>query len=362
MTILILTNADAGLYNFRRELVAKLCEKHHVYISASKGEYVSRLEEMGCKFLETNFARRGMNPFADLKLLTKYKKMLREVKPDVVLTYTIKPNVYGGMACQRTKTPYLVNVTGLGTAIENGGILGFVTTRLYRMGLKGADCVFFQNAYNRDLFLKKKMVRKKHILLPGSGVNTDTHCYEEYPAEDGTIRFLFVGRIMKDKGIGELIEAMGRIKEKYPDAELDVLGAYDEDYSAVMEEAAKEGLLRYHGRQNNVHDYMKQAHCCVLPSYHEGMSNVMLEASSTGRPVITTRVPGCMETFEEGKTGLGCEAKDVESLVEAMEKFIALSYDEKCRMGLLGRKKMELEFDRRLVTDVYIKEIENVKQ
>lgn len=360
MIVLILTNNDAGLYKFRYELVKKLCEKYEVYISLPDGEYITELEKAGCKYLKTEFNRRGMNPFADLHLLMTYMKMIRRIKPDVILTYTIKPNVYGGFASRILKIPYLVNVTGLGTTIENGGLLAFLTTHMYKIGLKKAACVFFQNSQNQSLFEMKGILGKKHTLLPGSGVNLNVHTFEEYPEQTDAIRFLFVGRVMKDKGIEELLNAMKAVKEKYPAVTMDIVGGYDEDYKEAVEQAEKAGLVSYHGRQLNVHAYMKNAHCVVLPSYHEGMSNVMLEAASTGRPVITTTVPGCRETFEEGVTGLGCEAGNVGSLADAMIRFIRMPYEEKKKMGLMGREKMEREFDRNLVTDVYIKEIENV--
>ena len=360
MVVLILTNNDAGLYKFRYELVKRLCKDYEVYISLPDGEYIGQLEEAGCKYLNTEFNRRGMNPFADLRLSRTYIKTIRKIKPDVVLTYTIKPNVYGGFASRITKTPYLVNVTGLGTTIENGGLLAFLITHMYKIGLKKAACVFFQNSQNQSLFEEKKIVSGKHRLLPGSGVNLAVHTLEAYPDPTEAIDFLFVGRVMKDKGIEELLSAVKTVKKLYPAVKMDIVGGYDEDYKQAVEEAQKEGLVHYHGRQLNVHEFMKNAHCVVLPSYHEGMSNVMLEAAATGRPVITTTVPGCRETFEEGVTGLGCAAGSAESLADAMLRFIRMPYEDKEKMGLLGHKKMEREFDRNLVTDVYIKEIENV--
>lgn len=358
MRIVILTNADIGLYKFRRELVEKLCKENEVYIVLPNGEFIEPLKQLGCKFIPFEFNRRGTDPIADVGQVKRYVKLLTELKPDVVLTYTIKPNVYGGLACQMRKIPYIVNVTGLGTTIENGGLMAFISTTLYRVGLKGASCVFFQNKDNQKLFVDKKIVRGKTRLIPGSGVNLQAHCVEQYPDDQDGIRFLFVGRIMKDKGIGELLEAIHLIHQENAKVTLDIVGWCDEDYSDALKKAEQEGAIRYHGLQPDVHPFYKNCHCAVLPSYHEGTANVMLEASSTGRPVITTRVPGCQETFDEGITGFGCEARNTGSLAEAMRKFLFITQDRRREMGLAARTKMEMEYDRNFVLKAYQEEIE----
>lgn len=360
MRILILANADIGLYKFRKELVEQLCKEHEVYIVLPDGEFIAPLKQMGCKFIPFEFNRRGTNPIADIGQVRRYIKLLKELKPNVVLTYTIKPNVYGGLACRVVKIPYIANVTGLGTTIENGGVLSHVSTSLYRIGLKGAQCVFFQNQDNQKLFIDKKIVKGKTRLIPGSGVNLEAHCIEPYPDAQEGIHFLFVGRIMKDKGIGELLEAIHQIHREYQNVTLDIVGWSDEDFSDDLKKAEQEGSIRYHGLQSDVHPFYTRCHCTVLPSYHEGTANVMLEASSTGRPVITTRVPGCKETFDEGITGFGCEVKSAESLIEAMRKFLSISQDERRKMGLAARSKMETEFDRKIVLNAYSEEIESV--
>lgn len=357
MKVLILANFDVGLYQFRKELIEELLKKNEVFISLPYGDLVEPLKKLGCKFIDTPVDRRGVNPFKDFSLLYKYIKLLKYEKPDIVITYTIKPNVYGGLACQFTHMPYIANVTGFGTALENGGVMQLLTTNLYKLGLRKACCVFFQNSSNRQLFKVKKIVRRHTRLIPGSGVNLDNHCFEEYPQADRGIRFLFVGRLMKDKGIEELIAAMDLIHKEYPDISLDIVGDYDEDYSSLIDSVVSKGYVRYHGRQENVHEFYKNCHCVVLPSYHEGMANVLLEGASTGRPVIASDIPGCKETFEEGKTGFGCKAKSAESLVNAMKKFIVLSHEDKTQMGLSGRKKVKKEFDRSIIINAYLNEI-----
>ncbi|HAL62939.1 MAG TPA: glycosyltransferase family 1 protein [Clostridiales bacterium] len=357
MKILILTNFDMGLYKFRKELICELCRENQVIAALPDGEYIEALKDIGLKCINFEFKRRGTNPFADIYQFIRYIKLIKRVKPDIVLTYTIKPNVYGGLACRILKVPYIANVTGLGTSIENGGILSILNKKLYKIGISGAKCVFFQNRGNQKFFEEHKIANGNNRLIPGSGVNLSVHHIEEYPEDDGNIKFLFIGRIMKDKGIDELLEAMECLYERYKNISLDIVGDCEENYGGKLLKAASKGFIKYYGKQKFIHSFIKNAHCCVLPSYHEGLANVMLEAAATGRPVITTRIHGCCETFEEGVTGFGCEPKSAESLREAMEKFLILPYEEKRQMGMQGRKKMEQEFDRNFVIEAYIDEI-----
>ncbi len=360
MRIVILTNAGIGLYKFRKELLERLVSKNDVFAVFPEDEFSESIRALGCKVIPFEFNRRGMNPAADLGQMRRYVSLLKELSPDAVLTYTIKPNVYGGMACRKAGVPYLANVTGLGTALENGGILGFISSKLYRTGLKKASCVFFQNENNLKTFSDKGIYRGKVRLIPGSGVNLDHHTAVQYPEEDGKTRFLFVGRIMRDKGVSELLTAVRRIHAEDETVTLDLVGWCDEDYSDAIRDAENEGAVRFHGLQTDVRPFYRDCHCVVLPSYHEGMANVMLEASATCRPVITTGVPGCRETFEEGVTGFGCEPGDAEDLERTMRKFIALSHDRRAGMGLKAREKMEREFDRNKVVDAYLEEIESL--
>ena len=358
--VLILANNDVGLYKFRKELIEELCKKNKVIISLPYGDLVEDLKKLGCKYIRQEFNRRGTNPLADIEQMIGYVELIKKVRPDVVLSYTIKPNVYGGLACQLTRTPYIANVTGLGTSIENGGVMQLLTTNLYKAGLRKASCVFFQNSSNHKLFKHKKIVKGHTRVIPGSGVNTKFHNYEDYPDETDGIRFLFVGRIMKDKGIEELLAAMKALHSDYPNISLDIVGGYDEDYSDTLDKAAAGGYVRYHGRQEEVHDFYKNCHCVVLPSYHEGMANVLLEGASTGRPVVATNIPGCKETFNEAKTGFGCKVKDAKSLENAMRKFLSLSHEEKAQMGLAGREKVKKEFDRSIIVNAYLDEINRI--
>lgn len=363
MKVLILINHQAGLYKFRKELLERLVqEKHNVYISVPEGEYTKEINELGVRLINNRYLnRRGTNPLQDIRLLNYYKSMLEKIRPNVVLTYTIKPNVYGGMACARMDIPYVVNVTGLGTSIKDGGILQKITLLLYRYGLRKAKKVFFQNNANRDFMLSHKVISTPYEVLPGSGVNVKEYDYTPYPKEDGKIIFTTIGRIMKDKGIEELLSAAKIIRERCTNIEFRLIGDYDENYQDKIEEYQEKGIIRYLGSKKDVKPYIAESHAIIHPSYHEGMSNVLLEAASMGRPVIASDIPGCREIYEEGITGYGFKPKDVQGLVKAIEQFLSTSYKEKIAMGKAGRQRIVQEFDRKIVVNRYIDTIEHIQ-
>ncbi|MBO5105880.1 MAG: glycosyltransferase family 4 protein [Clostridia bacterium] len=358
--ILILANNDMGLYKFRRELIENLSKEHQVYVSVPKGDYSEELEKMGCKLHFLDMERRGVNPIKELSLIKYYKKLIKAVSPDIVFTYTIKPNIYGGIACRKRKVPYASNITGLGTAIENGGFFSKILFRLYRIGIKNASVVFFQNSYNKKLFEDKKIVTKKSVLLPGSGVNLESNPFEEYPSDDEKIVLLFVGRLMKDKGVEELIKSAKNLKSKYENLHFKLVGPLEEEYSTELEKLKPEKYVELCGMQKDVHRFMKEAHAIVVPSYHEGMSNVCLEAAACGRPLLASRIPGCIKTFDEGISGLGFEPRDTESLQEVIEKFISIPKEKRAEMGRAGRLKMENEFSRETIINKYMEIVENL--
>lgn len=362
MRILILANNDIGLYRFRKELIVELVKNNEVYISLPNGEFVKNLVDMGCLFIDTIISRHGTNPVNDLKLLLFYKKIIKAVKPDLVLTYTIKPNIYGGLACSSLKVPYIANVTGLGNAVENKGLLQKITIFLYRNGLKKASHVFFQNQDNLLFMLNHKIKMKSYELLPGSGVNLSENKFEEYPKDDKHIVFVTIGRILKDKGIDELLSAIRILKQKHSNLSFKLIGGMDGDYEKTINDAVSEKLIEYLGHRNDIHELIKFSHATIHPSYHEGTSNVLLETASCGRPIIASNVPGCNNTFDNNKTGIAFEPKNVKSLVKAIEEFIDLPYDNKKSMGILGRRKIEKEFDRNIVINRYLKAISIIKQ
>ena len=356
MKILILANFDVGLYQFRRELIAELLKSHEVLISLPGGELVRPLEEIGCRFLPTSVDRRGIDPRKDLVLLLKYFKILQKERPDLVITYTIKPNIYGGFACRLFGIPYAANITGLGTAFQKSGALQTLVSTMYRSALKRAKVVFFENAGNMETLLNEGIVHQKQCkLLPGAGVNLEHYALTPYPQETELVRFLFIGRVMAEKGIDELFTAMERLQRDGVSCCLDVLGGCEEDYAQKIEAYTAEGWLHYYGYQKDVRPFIAQAHCFVLPSWHEGMANTNLECAAMGRPLITSRIHGCMEAVIEGESGLLCESKHVDSLYDAMHQFCGMSNKRRETMGAAGRKHMEEVFDKKKVVSETMK-------
>lgn len=355
--ILILANSASGLYDFRNELLLKLLQEYEVHVSLPDADKVPALAKEGCVIHPIPMERRGMNPLKDSKLMLSYLKLIKEVAPDVVLTYTIKPNIYGSLCCRLCKVPYLVNITGLGSVFEGGGMLQKLVVLLYRVALKGARCVFFQNETNREIFRSFKIKGKSDRLVPGSGVNLDRHKFEDYPAKEEPVTFLYVGRIMKEKGTDELLYAAEELKKEYPEVRFELVGYYEDDYKELIEQKQEAGIVHLTGYQKEMHPFYTKASAVMMPSYHEGMSNVVLEASATGRPILASDIPGCREGFEEGVTGIGFAPRNKEALLLAVKKFMQLSYEERKEMGLSARHKMEREFDRNIVVNAYMEEI-----
>lgn len=359
MKILILTNNSDGLFGFRHELIEKLVNDNHIIIiSTPDNGFFDRLSMMGCHIIETPVDRRGINPLTDFRLLLQYRSLIRREKPDFVITYTIKPNIYGGMVCRFLRVPYAVNITGLGTAFQKRGVLRTLVTVLYRMGLKRAKVVFFENEDNLRLLVEERIVSAgQTCLLPGAGVNLDDFRLLPYPEDSGATRFLFMGRVMREKGVDQLFAAMERLHSEGFSCTLDVLGHYEEDYADAMARWEAAGWLRYHGYQTDVRPYIANCHCFVLPSWHEGMANTNLEAAASGRPVITSDIPGCREAVEDGVSGFLCKPQNAESLYQAMKRFLTLSQPQRQAMGQAGRKRMEAIFDKKAVVRDTIKEL-----
>ena len=360
MRILMLGNSAGGTYKFRFELLEALIRRgYEVFISVPTDDYAKKIESIGCKVIVTEMDRRGMNPIAEQKLYRFYCKIIKEIKPDKVLTYTVKPNIYGGVAAKKYKIPQIANITGLGTVIEGKGRKAKAMLHLYKRGLAKAQVVFFQNRTNYDIFCNQlQIVQGRTIIIPGSGVNLTTHPFETYPNESDKLILLVIGRIMKDKGIDEIMYAARIIKEDYPNVFIRLIGSYDGDYRERIEQLENEGIVEYLGLQDNIHSFIKNSHATISASYHEGMSNVLQETAAAGRPVIATDVPGSIETFEPGVSGIPFKARDPEDLVRAIKEFIALPHETKAQMGLAGRKRMEELFDRQIVVDKYMEEIE----
>lgn len=357
MKVMILANNDVGLYQFRKELIDELLKEHKVVISLPYGDFVKPLEDIGCKFIDTPVDRRGINPIKDIKLFFTYLNILRRVKPDLVITYTIKPNVYGGFACRLLKIPYAVNITGLGTAFENGGVLKRLVIVMNKLACKKAKVVFFENEGNRQIFIKEKIVKESQTYrLNGAGVNLEKYQVAPYPGGE-KIKFLFMGRIMAEKGIDELFEAMRYLVSDGISCELHLLGIYEENYQEKIDKYEADGWLHYHGYQKDVRPFINESHCFVLPSWHEGMANTNLECAAMGRPVITSNIHGCMEAVEDGVSGFICEKQAAKDLYRVMKRFSEFSYDQRRDMGLAGRKRMEEIFDKKKVIEVTCEEL-----
>lgn len=350
-TVAMIGNNSGGMYGFRHELITELIRQgKSVAILTPFDDEVESLKKIGVELIETPLNRRGINPREDISLFNLYRKLLKKIQPDLVITYTIKPNIYGGFACRILKIPYAVNITGLGTAFQKDGLLRKIVTQMYKVGCKKAKVVFFENAENRQIFIDEKIVREEQTcLLHGAGVNLDHYHVQDYPTDSTDTRFLFVGRVMKEKGIDELFAAMKKLVAEGVPCSLDVLGGYEEDYKDTIKQYEAEGWLRYHGYQFDVRPFIANCHCFVLPSWHEGMANTNLECAASGRPVITSNIHGCLEAVEDGVSGYLCERKNADNLYHVMKRFTELSNAQRRTMGLEGRKRMEDVFDKKKV-------------
>jgi galacturonosyltransferase len=361
--VLILVNDNSTIYNFRRELLARLVTDHYkVFISVPSHPRNSEFVKMGCEVVETGINRFGTNLFEEISVIWKYIQLIRKVKPDVVLTYTAKPNIYGSLACQVCKVPYINNVTGLGSNFQTENRIKKIMLLLQKRAYRKSACVFFQNPGNKKYFEEKKIVGTNTALLPGSGVNLELHQPEPWP-EGNTIRFIVVSRLRKDKGFDELFKAIPEVCKQYSNVEFHIVGWFEEEeYRKPLESMQKNFPVIYHGDQpqEKVHELMASCHCLIHPSWHEGMANVLLEGAAAARPCMASNIHGCKEAIDEGITGFLFEVKNNASLAKAILKFMALPQAKKKEMGQEGRKKMELEFDRNFVVNTYIRQIEKI--
>ena len=356
--ILILCNDSNGLYLFRKELLLTFVKNCKVYVVAPDELDKEKIMSLGCRYEKVQLSRRSTNPLSDLNLLKSYVRIIKRICPDIVITYTIKPNVYGGLTCRLLHIPYAVNITGLGTAFQKKGALRTLVTMLYKVGLKRAKVVFFENCENQQIFIDNKIVpEKKTYLLNGAGVNLEHFKYQDYPMDSDEVRFLFVGRVMREKGINELFKAMRMLRKVGVNCSLDVVGRYEENYERAIKTFAEEGWLRYHGFQEDVLPFIGKCHCFILPSWHEGMANTNLECAASGRPVITSNIHGCLEAVVDGKSGFLCEKQNVRSLYTVMKRFTELSPAQRRDMGIEGRRHMEEVFDKEKVVEETVKKL-----
>lgn len=356
--VLILGNHVAGIYNFRLELIKRLLhDGFDVCISAPYGERAEDLKKLGVMYFDINISRHGLSVWDDYALLRNYRRLIKEIRPDIVFTYTVKPNIYGAMACRKYRIPCVATITGLGTAIENGGLLSRIILLMYRFAMRKVQRVVFQNEENMAFFQEHHIARGKHTLVPGSGVNLQHFSPLPYP-DDTTVEFAFISRIMREKGIDQYLEAAKVIKEKYPHTRFHVCGFSEQDYMETLSELDKTNIIVYHGMVRDVREIFKTVHCTVHPTYYpEGLANVLLESCACARPIITTDRSGCREVVEDGVNGYIVRQKDSEDLISKLETFMALRQQERRQMGFNGRRKVELNYDRQIVVSEYMAEI-----
>ena len=351
--ILFLVNHEIVIYNFRKELVESLInEGYDVYISSPIGPKTKKLANLGAKILPIHIDRHSKNVLKDLMLLIRYVKLMKQLKPSVVLSYTIKPNIYGGMAARFNKVIFIPTITGLGNAL-NQGIKSVIPNNLYKLALKKASHVFFQNQPNLDYMRHHRILSGEFSLVNGSGVNIKEYSYEKYPLTS-ELQFVYVGRIMKAKGIELYLDLASKIKSSKPHWVFHIVGQMEEDYQEIIEELSEKKIVVYHGYLEDAKPIYKKAHAIIHPThYHEGISNVLLEAAATGRPVIASNVIGSKDTFIEGDTGFGFDADSFDDLLRAFNQFLKLSIQEKEEMGRKGRNYVATHFNRSEVVDKY---------
>lgn len=360
--IFLLSPKDNNFYNFRSELILKLKKLgHEVVLVCPYGKKIDYFTNRGCRFIDLDLQRRGTNVFADLKLIFQYYKIIKREKPDVVLTYTTKSSTYGGLACRMAHTPYIVNNAGMYREEDFNKVIWFVLKCLYKLSYAHADCLMFQNLYERDTI--NRIIKKKTYFrdIPGSGVNLEEFSFKEYPSSNDMIIINYVARIVKIKGIDELLECAHLIHQNHKNVKFVIYGDFDDDtYREKVKIAEAAGELIYGGILLNMKPAIEACHAVIHPSYYEGMTNVVLEHSAVGRPCLGSNIPGVKDGIEDGKTGFVFNVQDIPSMVATVEQFLSLTHEEKAAMGKAAREKMEKEFDRNIVTDIYLEEINRI--
>lgn len=368
--VALITNNDDDIYCFRKELIeGLLSEGYEMLISCPNGPKFELMKEILYIYDDPVIDRRGTNIIADGKLFLHYRQLFKKYRPAVVLTYTAKPNVYASVAARQLGIPYINNVTGLGSVLNKTGLMRKFIMALFKTAYRGAACVMFQNSTNMQLALDSGMIKGDYKLIPGSGVDIERYPLQPYPdggngIEGEPVVFNYIGRILHDKGVDDYIEAAKQIKKNYPNTEFNMLGFIEpteNHYEKELEELGKQGIVSYRGSQKDVKPWIARAHAIIHPStYGEGMSNVLLENASSGRFIITTDNPGCQETVIDGKSGYIYHGGDVDALVKAIERFLALDNNTRQMMGQAGREYVEENFSRSIVVEAYEKKIREI--
>ena len=366
-TIAIVINTSWNIYNFRLGLLKALqSDGYQIIAIAPTDIYSSKFEALGFEHHNVNINNKGTNPFEDVKLIWELYRLYKKIKPDILLHYTIKPNIYGTTAAWLAGVPVISNISGLGTVFLSNKLSSRVAKLLYKIALKFPLKVFFQNNDDRNVFLQLKLVsEEKTEVLPGSGINTNKLSPIECMQSNLSFSFLFIARLVKDKGLIEYVNAARKLKVKYPTVQFTILGAfYPGNPTAITQQEMfaweQEEVITYLGTSNNVPSIIANSDCVVLPSYREGLSRVLLEAASMAKPIVTTNVPGCKDVVEDGINGFLCKARDSDDLAAQMEKMLKLDHIERVQMGAKGREKVIEEFDEAIVISSYKMAIENI--
>ncbi|WP_417525557.1 glycosyltransferase family 4 protein [Marinovum sp.] len=360
MRILLTVNASWNIWNFRQPLVeALLADRHEVRLLAPRDETVPRLEALGCEVHHLEMNAKGLNPLQEPLTLLRLRRHFRSLRPDVILSFTIKNNIFGALAAKSAGIPFIPNVTGLGTAFLSGGMLERVAVLLYKTAFRGLPAVFFQNEDDRALFVTRGLVTEAQArCLPGSGIDLERFAAAPYPARRDAPHFLMVARLLRDKGVLEYVEAARRVRAQHAGARFQLLGATDAENRSAIDRATVagwecEGVIEYLGTVEDVRPMIEAADCVVLPSYREGAPRTLIEAAAMARPLIATDVPGCRAVVEHRQTGFLCAARSGESLAAACTEFISLAPEARAALGRAGRAKMECEFGQSIVVDAY---------
>lgn len=366
-TIAIVTNTSWNIYNFRLGLLQSLQEDgYRIIVIAPIDEYSQKLENLGFEYHNIIINNKGTNPIEDVILIRVFYQLYKKIKPAVLLHYTIKPNIYGTIAAKFAGVPVISNISGLGTVFLNTKLSSKVARLLYKVALHTPKKVFFQNNDDRMLFINSSLVAEdKTELLPGSGIDTAKFIPVKYEKINNDFSFLFIARLVKDKGLLEYIQAARILKVHYPKVQFTILGAYyPGNPTAItpdqMVKWEQEEVVTYLGESNDVSALITRADCVVLPSYREGLSRVLLEAASMAKPIVTTNVPGCRDIVEDGVNGFLCKVKDPEDLAKQMKKMLKLEHGERFNMGKKGREKVVKEFDQKFVIRHYKMAIQEI--
>ena len=365
--VAIAINTSWNILNFRSGIIKELIENgHDVYTISPKDSSTKELEGLGCKSYDISLENSGMNPLKDFEYYLDFIKALDNIKPDIVLSYTIKPNIYGSIACKKRNIPIINNISGLGTAFLWNKAIKVLVKNLYKYAFKSSNHIFFQNIDDRKLFLEEINVPEKITsILPGSGVDTKHFAPTEKVRDSGSFTFLMISRLLIDKGIAEYCDAAKILKSEGHQVKFQVLGKAEEGHKRgyskeKIESLASEGIVEYLGTTNDVRDYIASADCIVLPSYREGTARTLLEAASMAKPIVATDVPGCNNVVINGENGLLCKVKDTKSLASELRK-MALSDESTLKYyAENSRKKAMEEFDESLVINQYLDKIAEI--